>query len=283
MNYGQTMKGYQDDQVFRDSVYQRVRLEMQRGVIKGIHQLKQETLQNGSSQDKVVLSKIEPSLKTKLTSTEIYEHLKGSVFAIWKFYRKTEKNIEGISLNATAFAIDAKGLLVTNAHVFENVIDAKSPLFEMDSCLFVSDAEGHVFSIDRILLSKDNADLAIFKISSREPIPIKALPIGNDVPVGSSVFLLSHPEGFPYYFSSGIVARKVIYGVYGPDAARMDITADYAIGSSGGPVVGDDGSLVSVVSSTFSIYGHSKPDMQMVVKQTIPVIILRRMLIFPEK
>ena len=56
---------------------------------------------------------------------------------------------------------------------------------------------------------------------------------------------------------------------------RMTITADYAKGSSGAPVFNRKGQVVGVVSSTSSIYysveNGKKENLQMVVKNCIPV------------
>jgi S1-C subfamily serine protease len=52
----------------------------------------------------------------------------------------------------------------------------------------------------------------------------------------------------------------------------MAITADYAKGSSGAPVLDDTGSVVGIVSATNSIY-YTPPqkNLQMVIKSCIPV------------
>jgi V8-like Glu-specific endopeptidase len=63
---------------------------------------------------------------------------------------------------------------------------------------------------------------------------------------------------------------------------RMAITADYAKGSSGAPVFNRKGQVVGVVSSTSSIYysveNGKKENLQMVVKNCIPVESIRELI-----
>ena len=63
----------------------------------------------------------------------------------------------------------------------------------------------------------------------------------------------------------------------------MSITADFARGSSGGPVINPAGEVVGMVAFTNSIHygsdeaGESGP-LQMVVKSCVPVAAIRRLL-----
>ena len=65
-------------------------------------------------------------------------------------------------------------------------------------------------------------------------------------------------------------------------APRMAITADYAKGSSGAPVLNSEGEVVGMVSATNSIYytrekGQNQ-NLQMVVKLCIPVAAISKLL-----
>jgi S1-C subfamily serine protease len=91
--------------------------------------------------------------------------------------------------------------------------------------------------------------------------------------VGSEVRVVSHPDGRFYSYSEGVISR------YFMDrrerAPRMQITADYARGSSGCGVFNESGALTALVSATTSIYydqsEEKNDDLQMVIKSCIPV------------
>ncbi|WP_431293068.1 S1 family peptidase [Pedobacter sp. P26] len=105
---------------------------------------------------------------------------------------------------------------------------------------------------------------------------LPALPLAKSANVGDQVFVLGHPKGMHYFFSQGNVTNRYMEEA-GPDDARffremMTISADYATGSSGGPVLDLYGRVVGTVSNT-KMYTHSEmnPSVQMVVKNTVPV------------
>ena len=86
-----------------------------------------------------------------------------------------------------------------------------------------------------------------------------------------------------FYFSKGIVARNYMKSDRSGNSTKypeMEITADYAAGSSGAPVVDNKGNLIGTVSTTSSIYynPHQQRDLQMVVKGTKPVITLKELI-----
>ena len=90
----------------------------------------------------------------------------------------------------------------------------------------------------------------------------ETLPIAAGVPVGASVWCLSHPSldteetetGF-YTFTQGIVCGKFRLRV--TDTTPVDvlaITADYAKGSSGGPILNEHGAVVGIICQTRALF-----------------------------
>ena len=62
----------------------------------------------------------------------------------------------------------------------------------------------------------------------------------------------------------------------------MAITAEFAKGSSGGPVFDEKGNVIGLAASTVSIYYHEgqgkKDNLQMVQRQCAPVEAMRRLI-----
>lgn len=57
----------------------------------------------------------------------------------------------------------------------------------------------------------------------------------------------------------------------------MEITSDYGVGASGGPIYDEYGNIVALVSSTFSLYANPQQfrNFQMAYKQTVPAFLIR--------
>jgi S1-C subfamily serine protease len=115
------------------------------------------------------------------------------------------------------------------------------------------------------------------------------LPLAREAaPVGAPVFVMSHPDNRFYLLSAGFVARHVLWRTEAGDEAFMTITADFAKGSSGCPVLDERGAVVGIVNNTESIYydddGRKKQtDLQMVVKNATPSWAVQSMIGIPAK
>ena len=230
---------------------------------------------------KVQIKKIKPHTVV-LSGEEIAKRLKQSMVVIADAYLcgRCDQTHIGPS---SGYVIDEAGIVVTNHHVVENFAkpqtDGQSKL-----SLQIMTADNQVYAVTEVLSSNPDLDLAILKVDvgNNKLVP---LPIGHDVELGAEVFVLSNPHMMFNFFSKGIVARKYSrHSYFGSKETfpEMEITADYAAGSSGAPVVDNKCNLVSTVSTTRSLYydTRKKTELQMVVKGTRPVIGLRELLKF---
>jgi serine protease Do len=222
-----------------------------------------------------------------LDEKDIFSKRRKSVFVVGQLYLSTPQSRNGLNFNltGTAFAITADGICVTNYHVLKNVIRG-SGVAKIDSLYFIITTDKKVYFIDSILAFSQNNDLAIFKVSTHAD-KLNPIPLGKPANTGAAVYCISHPLGHFYYFSKGIVARNVAidtlevtegYDKNGKPPIRMEITADYGVGSSGGPILDKFGNLIGIVISTTPIIVTEKDKegkdfsyIQMTVKDTSPV------------
>ena len=197
-----------------------------------------------------------------LPSSEVYETAIQSTLVVGNLYL-CGKCTKWHSSLAGGVWIDPSGILVTNYHVIES---DKAGIFG------VMTRSGEVYQVTEVLASSESDDLAVLKVDADREFP--AIPLAeNDAPVGSEVRVISHPDGRFYTFSEGIAARH--YFDPKEKSSRLQITADYARGSSGSGVFDETGALVGIVSSTNSIYyrenDNVQENLQMVIKSCIPV------------
>lgn len=203
---------------------------------------------------------------TKKTVDNIYKDCKKSVLILGRLFQTDNSEKDKLYI-ATGFVIGEDGICVTNHHVFEQ----HKQINEIG--MAVMDYEGNVYNVTEVLAASENDDVAIFKIDNKGK-KLHSLHLGDNSSVGESIHVISHPRQMFYNYTKGIVSRYYFYEK--EHSKRMSITADFAVGSSGGPVLNDKGEVVGVVSSTFPI-PNSKM-VQMVVKEIIPVNSLRKLI-----
>ncbi|NII82043.1 MULTISPECIES: serine protease [unclassified Pedobacter] len=219
----------------------------------------------------ISLNLVKTNKKVK-TGNEIYEYAKPATVTVGIAYLCPRCSNSHIS-ESSGYVIDPKGIVVTNYHVaamYANISDGNKPLG-----LTVRMASGKVYAIKSILACSKSHDLAVLELATDgEKIP--ALPLAQAGMVGDQVYVLGQPKGMHYFFSEGMVTNKYMEEAGEHDKKffreMMAISADYATGSSGGPVMDSYGNVIGTVSNT-KMFTHSEmnPSVQMVVKNTVPV------------
>jgi len=198
-----------------------------------------------------------------VSPNKLYYQVSKSVLVMGRLYNCGKCSKWHTSM-ASAFAIGQDGIIVTNHHVLEK---------DDGEILGAMDYKGNVYSIEKVLASNEEDDLAILKLRDAKLMPMALAKPAN---VGADVWVISHPNRKLYTMTKGMVSRYHMILKNGQKPGRrMSITADYAKGSSGAPVFNRKGQVVGVVSSTSSIYysieNGKKENLQMVVKNCIPV------------
>lgn len=201
--------------------------------------------------------------KSVLPIGEIYNRGRASTLIVGNLY-KCDKCDKWHASTAGGVMLTKSGLALTNHHVIA---------VENAATFGALGDNGIVFPVSKVLASSKKADLAVIQLEGTNfPPPVK---LGKHAPVGSDVHVISHPNSDYFTHSKGTVARY--YLMDKPRAPRMQITADFARGSSGCGVFNQWGHLIGLVSSTNSIYykrdaNNIKVDLQMVIKSCSPGI-----------
>lgn len=136
----------------------------------------------------------------------------------------------------SGFLVDASGRIVTNYHVIRDARSARVKL-----------SNGDVYEEVEVLAEDERRDLAVLQVAGFQ---LPSLPMGNSdsVRIGSPVVLIGSPLGLANTVSTGIVSgrRQEDEGYQ-----LLQVTAPASPGSSGGPVLSIDGSVVGVASWQF--------------------------------
>lgn len=219
-------------------------------------------------------------LPTHLPPATTYEDQAQSVFVISSVYKCGKCDKWHLRGGATAWCLTADGVMVTNCHVFEKAAGDSWGVCSVD---------GKVYRVTQILASDKAADVALFQVDGSGLTP---LMLAESAPVGTAVGIISHPSGRHFLHTAGEVARysKVRCRDAADETVWMSVTAEYAKGSSGGPVMNTAGRVVGMVSNTQSItYGptgkNGKPTgpHQMVIRNCVPATAIRALTKAPAK
>jgi len=178
-----------------------------------------------------------------LSPEDIYKTVLPSVFIVGSVYKDNDGEWND-GLYATAWVAAADGVLVTNWHVFEEL--------EPEEVFGAVDHKGNVYPMIDFLGGDKTADVAVFRIAAKGLTP---LPVSEDfAPVGSWVSVLSHPGDNFFVFTTGNVTRySSNKSEDGKRERWMGLTAEYAGGSSGSPVLNKYGSVVGMAALTLTI------------------------------
>jgi S1-C subfamily serine protease len=163
---------------------------------------------------------------------------------------------------AGGVVISPDGLALTNYHV----MDSKEAV--VFGAMTVG---GQIFGIEKVLAASKRDDVALVKLLDAKDLPF--VPLCPRVSAGDELFVVSHPDGHFYTLTRGYLARK--YLIPKEQVQRLQITADFAKGSSGSGIFNVRGELIGLATSTNSIYytekNGVKDNLQMVVKSGVPV------------
>ncbi len=133
--------------------------------------------------------------------------------------------------------IDAKGHILTNAHVVDKA-----------SKIFVA-LVGKRKEIEAELIGQDSRlDLAVLKLKEVETYPFLAPARSDDLMLGEQVIAIGNPLGLGHSITTGIVSSTKRRIPIGDNLSSVFIQTDALInpGNSGGPLININGELVGI-------------------------------------
>ena len=144
--------------------------------------------------------------------------------------------------------ISNDGLILTNYHVIENSKDVTVIFKPLKDTQKIQDSDikkGRVIKVDQI------SDLALIKIDGMPQVksPIK-LGDDSDISVGIDVHAIGHPENQNWSYSKGIISqyRANFKWTEYNQADVIQTQTPISKGSSGGPLLNDQATLIGVNS-----------------------------------
>ncbi|NDJ16311.1 trypsin-like peptidase domain-containing protein [Myxacorys almedinensis] len=141
----------------------------------------------------------------------------------------------GKSFNrGSGFILSSKGFILTNQHIVGNNRQVRIKL-----------ADGSVYQ-GTVVSRNPNVDLAMIQIQPQKPLPslrIQAVP----PQIGQKVYAIGNPSSK----ATGMLDRSLSDGIVSriDESGLIQFTASVTFGSSGGPLLNEDGYVVGIVRS----------------------------------
>ena len=205
--------------------------------------------------------KLAPLASSPLTTKQIFAKYKNSVLMVGRAY-KCNRCPDWHTSIASGFIISEDGVAVTNYHVMQK---------SRGDAMAVMTLDQKAYAIKEVIAADKEADIAIIRIGGKGFTPI---PVSGDNGPGTKLTAITHPNGRYFTVTEGIVSRHYMQRKGKRNVQWMAITADYAKGSSGGPIFNEKGEIAGMVSSTYSIYYNKEngidKNLQMVIKNCVP-------------
>lgn len=215
--------------------------------------LSQETIRKALSHPTPEAVSLPAPFTQPLDPITIAQQLRKSALRVGWYYLCTRCDHWHLNMSG-GYVITSDGLAATCHHVLATQLGMR------EGYAFAATFDGKIYPITQILAADKNIDVAIFRLEGAADL--QPLPLNDQTRPGQRVFLLSEPQGNAGYFSEGIINRFYwepprLTGnpelLADATYLRLNVSTDWAPGSSGSAVVDDCGNMVGHVSKISTI------------------------------
>ncbi len=221
-------------------------------------------------QVKQQLSRVSCSLKLprkatrKLTDRQIWRRSQAAHVRVGWHYLCTKcehwhQNLSG------GYFITADGAIATCCHQLEPEAQYR------EGYLVAANENGDLLPVIEVLAANARTDVAI--IRAKVSAPVTPLPLNPDAYPGDTVYCYSDPLGRSGYFSKGIVNRFYMQRRNHDESARMEVSTDWARGSSGAAVLDLYGNAIGHVSEIATAGSAQPPGTNQPSQVTSPMMV----------
>ncbi|MGP1594324.1 MAG: S1C family serine protease [Treponema sp.] len=142
----------------------------------------------------------------------------------------------------SGFFIDSSGYLITNYHVIQSEVD---PSYEGFSRVYIKQAGNSAVRIPAKVVGWDPVfDLALLKVEITPEVYFQ-LGSSKDLVIGSKIYAMGSPAGLDQTLTSGIVSAQNRRLLSLGSVLQIDAPVNH--GSSGGPIIDEQGRVQAVV------------------------------------
>lgn len=208
-----------------------------------------------------LISLVAESTQSK-SSRDVARTARAAHLRVGWFYRCTRCDKMHLNM-AGAYAV-APDVVATANHVIE------PPATLKEGSLIVANADNEIFATTAILGADAKADVALIRVTAGG---LKPLPLRADVDLGEPAYCFSDPLKHRGYFSAGIVNRLYsLDSTEGAASQRLNVSTDWAQGSSGSAVLDEYGNVIGHVARIQTFNSNPAPSngTTLVLHEAIP-------------
>ena len=196
--------------------------------------------------------------RTKLPARDICVAARSSHLRVGWSYLCDKCGKRHVNLSG-GYALTSSGAVATCFHVVEPARELR------EGCLVAVDDQETVLPVTEVLAANRDSDACILRVRGGH---FRPLPLNTNVYPGDTVYCYSDPVQHRDYFSAGIVNRFYHLSVPRPAGARsfsgdtltrINVSADWAPGSSGSAVLDDCGNALGHVVSISTVRDEPAP------------------------